>query len=95
MEDAYTLLTLNNRVQSVASNTAQNALKQFQQPQNQAIPLRGTQPGAPMQTALRYDELAVQFQNSNGRVYESWPKELQDAFDRETAHRDVARRQRQ
>lgn len=90
INDAYTLMTLPQQTAQIAQTQAQAALNQFRQPQNQgASPLRGSGQ-APVQPQLSYEKLAIDFQNTNGSAYDTWPKHLQEAFDKETNLRSAA-----
>lgn len=84
INDAYTLMNLPNQLNSVAQNTAQQALNNFRQPtQIGATPLRGTQGAAPGTIQLRFqDMLKAQAEDSN--FITRFPQEVQDAFWRES-----------
>ena len=87
LEAAHRLMTYPAQINQVAQTQAQQALQQFRQQPVGAQPLRGAQSAGNPQAGLRYDVLAKQFEDSNGLAYNSWPKEVQQAFDRETNHR--------
>lgn len=90
LDDALSLMEMQSSIQQVARQTAQSTLNSFRQPQSQAQPLRNTQ-AAPPPAQLRYDVLADEYVKTHGRVFDSWPKDIQDAFTRESNLREAAR----
>lgn len=91
LDDAYTLMTYPTQMASVQQQATMQTIQNYQRPQTMATPVRGGQSAGTV--SLSYEKLAADFQNTNGLAYNSWPKELQNAFDRETFQRqEVASR---
>lgn len=88
LDDAYKVLTFDERVAAAGVTAAQTAINSFRQPQNAAQPMRGTQ-GSPPQTGYSFEKLLNAY-NANPDVYNGWPEGLQKAFDEELIRRDQA-----
>jgi hypothetical protein len=91
MNDAVALMNLPSTMAQVAQTQINEIFNQMKQPQG-AIPIRGANAAGGVQPQLRYDVLAQQFEQSNGRAYNTWTPEVQQAFDRETWARSRAER---
>lgn len=84
LNDAFTLMTLPNQLAQAQAQTAQQTIQQFRQPNSGAAPIRGTQGlGTPITPQLSYAKLAEAY-SKNPDVEDTWPKEVQEAFWRET-----------
>ena len=89
LDNAFRLMTIPQTVNQVAQATAQQALNQFRQPTNAgAVPLRSSGQPSPQTPQLSFAKLAEDFQNTNGAVYNTWPKDIQAAFDKEWSYRE-------
>jgi hypothetical protein len=86
LDHAFTLMNLNNTLQTERTQAAQSAFNQFKQPQNVATPVRGGQQ-ATGTINLSYEAMAKEYTESYGKAYEQWSPALRQAFDRETASR--------
>lgn len=87
LDDAYTLMTLPQS----QTNNAINMMTQFQRPQNQATPLRGTQGTSQADMQGRFDKDYSDYVNTNGAIYDTWPPERKAAFDTEWKKRESLR----
>jgi len=86
MDDVLTLMNIPNQIAAVRANTINETYQQFNRPQTGAQPVRGVQGGGPQVVGLRYEEMAKAYaQNPN--IYDTWPKEVQTEFDKETDYR--------
>lgn len=90
LNDAYLVMTYPQQQLQIAATTAQQAFNNVRQQPMGATPVRGSSAGG-AQVVLSYAKLAQEFQQTNGRAYDSWPKQLQEMFDRETALRAGSR----
>ena len=95
LEAGYKLMNFGSQFNQIAQTQAQQALNNFRQPQTPITPVRGA-PGAgnPQTQYASYEALALQYQETNGNVAKTWPKEVQDAFNLETTRREAASRRR-
>ncbi len=92
IDDAYRLMTMDNSLLQARNDGGQQAINQFRQPQQVqgAVSVRGAQStGGPAQ--LIFEKMALDFQNSNGAVYNTWSPALQKAFDAEWGLRESSR----
>lgn len=90
LDDALALMNMQAGIQQVAQQSASTAFQQFRQPQSQAQPLRNAQ-AAPAPAQLTYAALADEFTRTNGKAFDSWPPEVQTAFNLESSRREAQR----
>jgi hypothetical protein len=83
IEDAYVIMNLPQITNGAAIQASQQTMQNFRQP-NGATPLRTQPSSAPQgQQMLSYQKMAEAY-IANPNVYNKWPKDLQEAFDKET-----------
>jgi len=95
LDIGWRLMTMPQQIAQTQTQAINQTFQQLRQPNAQQVanPLRGSQSGVIPQAQGKYEDYARQFVDSNGRAYESWPKEVQAAFDRETYNRERAAKQ--
>lgn len=93
LDDAYVVMTNQQRTAQAFNQGAQQTLNQIRQPQG-AVPLRqqpSTQTPVPQgQVGISYESMLRAY-NQNPNIENTWPKELKDMFWRETQARSAAR----
>lgn len=86
LDDAVAILNYPNQINQVRANAMQQTFNQFRQPTGGAQPVRGAASAEAGIVGLSYAKLAEAFVRSPG-VYDTWPKEVQEMFDKETLYR--------
>lgn len=81
LDDAYTLMTLNQQVQGAVQQAQSGLLNQFRQPANVAQPVRA-QGGQGAPVSLRFETMLEAY-TSNPNIENTWPPQLREAFHRE------------
>ena len=84
------LMMLPTQMNNVARQAQQQTINNFRQPQTGAIPIRGGLPSIVQTPQYSYEVDALEYQNTSGRVYDTWTPEKQQAFDAETDLRRVS-----
>jgi hypothetical protein len=93
LDDAATLMTLPQTVNQVQRAASQQTMNNFRTPVNTpfANPIRpggGVQVG---QIGLSFEKMAQEYQSTFGAAYNTWPPEIQQAFDKEWGMRESVR----
>lgn len=86
LDVGWKLMNLPSVVANVARQTQQQTINSIRQPQG-ANPVKNTMPASNISGKYSYEKLAREFEETQGRCYNSWSKEIQDAFDEETRFR--------
>lgn len=81
LEDAYTVMKSQETLQTAFSTASAAALRQFQQPQSGASPIRGAE-AAPVQSKVSFKE-TLEAWSRNPAIEDTWSPEFKADFERE------------
>lgn len=86
INDAYVLMSLPQNITAFSQQASLQQLNTITQQNTTPTTLRGTQ-STPAEIKLSYEQMAREFQNTNGAIYDRWTPQMKQLFDQETYRR--------